>query len=91
MASGYKPRTMERVLFLPMDIGGLCGVLACQAGERGWSGVDRVCAADKAILNYLLYVDTESTVYGKTEEMDASGHVCDFGIVDILSSGDDAK
>lgn len=88
---GDEPGTVEGVFPFSMDSGLLRDLLAHHAGERGRGSMGGVRAADASVLDYLLYMDSESAVHGETEEMDADGNDSDTGIVDILSPIDDRE
>ena len=54
--------------------------------ERQWWRLARFNARDSTIFHYLLYVDSQSTVYQETEEVGADNHDYYLVLMDYVSS-----
>ena len=53
--------------------------------ERQWWRLARFNARDSTIFHYLLYVDSQSTVYQETEEVDVDNYDSDTVLMDCVS------
>ena len=54
--------------------------------EHQWWRLARFNARDSTIFHYLLYVDSEPSVYEKAEEVDVNNHDCHVVLMDYVSS-----